>query len=201
MPSTDRLFPTPLGKLIAWSNNGDHAGLRTEWEHNQRGPLATTGIAEVVTINTVEYSFRIHLHRTEPWLKSLAAESRGRSKVQVIEGTEWAYDRWENPLTRRDGICVYGTPSAREKAVSKIVYPFARWLDSPEGKAFTVQAEEDDTAQVLANLKDSYEVLDTACRNLLRIQAKIEQGKQITPDEKRFARYVRLTNNLGDAPR
>ena len=199
MPDFTTFTAPSAGKFLLWSNNADTVGIRTEWAHNRnsstyREVVDIDEVSESVKILRVDYCVHAFLHRTETWAKTIDNSRR----VRPIIGTSWAFDAFDYHLTRRDDSITHGSPAAKEKAIKLILTPLAEWLDTPAGVAFTAQGEEDDRNAIVARLDANVEELETAVRNLLRIKAKIAQGKNVTPDEKSFARYVRLTNNLGD---
>jgi hypothetical protein len=205
MPHTHQVLPLPIGNFIVWANNAHTVGIRTEWEHNRREHGYLGGVPDVETVNEtvrlsrVDYSVRIFLRRVDTWRKETAADrSFNERRIVPIEGTAWAYDLYDYALGRKDDSTNHGSAAARTAAIEKIAVPYAHWLETPQGKLFVEVGEIDDRAQVEAALDKNLEVLETAVRHLLRIKARLAQGRPISQAEKSFARYVRLTNNLGD---
>ena len=198
MPAYQTFSPDPkLGTFVIWANNASTVGIRTEHLHNQKPDQVP--VSDKVRLVRVDYRMHTFLRRTDTWRKEAAKDQRdfNASRIVPIGDGTWAMDRNDYALTRCDDSMSHGSFAARQAAVEKILLPLAAWLETPTGKLFTEVGEVDDRAQVEGALDKNLETLETAVRNLLRIKARLAQGRPISAEEKKFARYVRLTNDLG----
>lgn len=163
-----RLDVPKLGTLIVWCNGTSRedrtryqVGIRTEWMHNRYAHSAPAGgwdgVADVVTINGVEYSVSDFV--------SVAADGSDPQETRYSG----------NALTRKDWSAVrdmHGSPAAVKRYRALVMPALAEWLATQDGQAFLADGERARIADDLARL--NRERADVVAR-LAEIDAAIRE--------------------------
>lgn len=173
-----------VGTLYAWATKATHAGIRTEWSHNQRG--TAEGVAETVTLHRVAYSVRYDLHPID----ALRAEHGDKPWRVVDVGHGWAIDMEyaSHALSRRDNLD-HGSQAAREAAVAKVARPFAEWLTSEPGQAMLAQAGREDAQATAKAARATAAKLRAEADRLDAIAERAEREEPVTGADWTDARY------------